>query len=500
MAGSIGSIFVDFQARTAGLDSGTRDAAATVRGFAGQVGPLNSAFADFGSKAEGVMLKVGTQLLFGRSLVFFLASEFRNVAKNIDDIPDLPSGIRSGVKELTWELQGANSGLQRMAATLMGWTGTGIEGWEQIVDYFKATVFLLKTGGDVDKYMAEQAVERQKKINEQWQHTPEYIAQVTAARERLNEATTKSGLAGKSPGEKADWEMADAAVKRRNAQAGALDELEAVKQLTKAQEEENTAIDTHRTLMQEYYSSVTRAKEAAQKLDDVHVKYTDTLARLQKQQKAILEETEPLTKDSSNSEIEHQVELLREYARVLTQTAEIQNKVREGSLMMTQAIVGQLQNIAGAITNWASGTKDAFRNWAKQAVQSILDEFLKLELLNPILNGLFGGVKGFQSLPVMGGLGALISGFLASGGPASMGQAYVVGEQGPEVFVPGVSGTVVPNGAGGGDTFHQNFNFNSGVSRQELAALLPMVAAAAQSGVADRARRGGPYAMALGTS
>jgi hypothetical protein len=40
----------------------------------------------------------------------------------------------------------------------------------------------------------------------------------------------------------------------------------------------------------------------------------------------------------------------------------------------------------------------------------------------------------------------------ASGGPVSSGQPYLVGEEGPELIVPGSSGTVIPNGAsvGGG--------------------------------------------------
>lgn len=36
--------------------------------------------------------------------------------------------------------------------------------------------------------------------------------------------------------------------------------------------------------------------------------------------------------------------------------------------------------------------------------------------------------------------------FKASGGPVAAGSQYVVGEQGPELFVPQVSGTIVPNG------------------------------------------------------
>ena len=37
----------------------------------------------------------------------------------------------------------------------------------------------------------------------------------------------------------------------------------------------------------------------------------------------------------------------------------------------------------------------------------------------------------------------------AAGGPVSVGSQYVVGENGPELFVPGMNGTIVPNGGGG---------------------------------------------------
>ena len=40
-------------------------------------------------------------------------------------------------------------------------------------------------------------------------------------------------------------------------------------------------------------------------------------------------------------------------------------------------------------------------------------------------------------------------GFRQQGGPVTAGQAYVVGENGPELFVPRASGTVIPNGGGG---------------------------------------------------
>ena len=42
-----------------------------------------------------------------------------------------------------------------------------------------------------------------------------------------------------------------------------------------------------------------------------------------------------------------------------------------------------------------------------------------------------------------------VEGKRASGGPVDVGKAYLVGESGPELFVPGMSGTVLPNAGGG---------------------------------------------------
>lgn len=42
-------------------------------------------------------------------------------------------------------------------------------------------------------------------------------------------------------------------------------------------------------------------------------------------------------------------------------------------------------------------------------------------------------------------LGAIFGGFRAEGGPVSPGKAYMVGERGPEIIVPSMGGTVIPN-------------------------------------------------------
>ena len=52
----------------------------------------------------------------------------------------------------------------------------------------------------------------------------------------------------------------------------------------------------------------------------------------------------------------------------------------------------------------------------------------------------------------LGLFGNLFGGFLSTGGPAKAGRSYIVGEKGPELFTPGVTGTVSPNSSLGGST------------------------------------------------
>jgi phage-related minor tail protein len=75
------------------------------------------------------------------------------------------------------------------------------------------------------------------------------------------------------------------------------------------------------------------------------------------------------------------------------------------------------------------------------------------------LGSLFGGSSGGGLLS----LGASILGLpgRATGGPVSPGRAYVVGERGPEMFVPTSSGAVLANGAGGARDVRVSISVNA---------------------------------------
>lgn len=133
---------------------------------------------------------------------------------------------------------------------------------------------------------------------------------------------------------------------------------------------------------------------------------------------------------------------------------------------------------------------------------------LRQTVTTPLLGMISGGISslfGGTTVPIAGDpTGGLGPKFLAEGGPAVAGRPYVVGEDGPELFVPHTSGTVVPNGQAPGSNVivNQTVNISTGVAqtvRAEIAAMLPRIKRETVDAVADARMRGGSFAAAMGT-
>jgi hypothetical protein len=145
----------------------------------------------------------------------------------------------------------------------------------------------------------------------------------------------------------------------------------------------------------------------------------------------------------------------------------------------------------------AQGFEDAILSGQKlgEVVRSLGRDLVRLVFNQMITQRLAAGVTG-----VLQGKG--IAGFMAAGGPVSAGSSYVVGEQGPELFVPHASGTIVPNnkmGGGGASSggVTVNYNIAAGVSRAELVPILDQERRRLKAEIPDMVRRGGGYRAAF---
>jgi hypothetical protein len=103
--------------------------------------------------------------------------------------------------------------------------------------------------------------------------------------------------------------------------------------------------------------------------------------------------------------------------------------------------------------------------------------------------------------PLASAAGSFLEGiFRAEGGPVTAGSSYIVGEQGPEMFVPSVSGSIVPNHAmgGGGVTVVQNINIDSRSDQASIMQAMAMSAERAKNDIMASLNRGGEFARATG--
>ena len=116
--------------------------------------------------------------------------------------------------------------------------------------------------------------------------------------------------------------------------------------------------------------------------------------------------------------------------------------------------------IASNFTAILTGTKDArdaFRDLGNTILTEVVNNLIKAAIEAAGLKAILGS-SGFGFLGgLFGGGGGSINsgapGFRQRGGPVTAGRSYVVGEAGPELFVPRGSGEIVPNGQFGGNTF-----------------------------------------------
>jgi hypothetical protein len=108
--------------------------------------------------------------------------------------------------------------------------------------------------------------------------------------------------------------------------------------------------------------------------------------------------------------------------------------------------------VTGKLGEFLKKTWEDISNWVNDKIQSMVDWFSNL--INKIKDAIswLKRVSGFDA--VSGAISSVFGGGKAVGGFVRQGTSYMVGEQGPEMFTPSQSGTIIPNnklGGGGGN-------------------------------------------------
>ena len=162
---------------------------------------------------------------------------------------------------------------------------------------------------------------------------------------------------------------------------------------------------------------------------------------------------------------------------------------------LNKSIGSSMENAMMSMVDGTKSVKDAFKDMARE----IIKELYRIYVVKKITGMITGAIEG-KFAPDVGATANPHT--RANGGPVSAGGRYIVGERGPEVFTPAMSGTITPNSGGGGSgtTIVQNINVSTGVQqtvRAEIRQMMPQIADSAKGAVLDAKRRGGSYGRAM---
>jgi len=135
--------------------------------------------------------------------------------------------------------------------------------------------------------------------------------------------------------------------------------------------------------------------------------------------------------------------------------------------MRTELLVSSAEKLKQTlVTDLGNGIKELIRGTStlNDVMRNVLDK-----MIDAAFNMAIFGNAGGSFMPGLGLLGSIFGGgknknsgildspvnpffFMAEGGPVKRGGSFIVGERGPELFTPGVSGMITPNHALGGST------------------------------------------------
>lgn len=186
---------------------------------------------------------------------------------------------------------------------------------------------------------------------------------------------------------------------------------------------------------------------------------------------------------------------------ILEQKLKDQENTQQSILSSLEGLsAGFSETLAESLLSGKLALED-FKDVARSFVNTIIKEFIRLQIVNKLINNIFG-LEGSNALPE----GNFFSRG-ATGGTVQRGVPTLVGERGPEIIIPQTASSLVNSnntrsalGSGGSIVVNQNINVSTGVSqtvRAELVNFLPVIQSQTMSAIAQAKSKGGRLAEAL---
>lgn len=457
MAGSIGSIFVDFVARTAGFQTGVQTNVNSLRQGAAQMATTFGQVSVSGDKMVSAIekggLRIGAALMGASTVARAVANEVRDVYQNIDNIPGVPSSTIESVNRMKYSFEQASTTLKQFIAEgLAGFANLGV-------------ALGLSLGSALYGADAAQAAFDDMNAKAQAFGNLEFDKKLAAAKEQL------IGIAA-TKGATVDALREEIALMKQLAAGGTLTaqqlaEHPMLKQKTdqfalqggmttkdaqdltiEATQKQVQAYRDWRDLLRENTDLFTVYAEKVKESSVVHESISQQLEFWQKQYALAMDKRAQgiaIGNEDYGSGLGQQMENdgLKEMIIALGKINGLQKKIHEAGGVMRDSFASAFQGASSVIADFVVDGKANLSDFFTSFEKQILDTFIKLSLLNPLLNSLFGKTTGWNALPSFFSFG----GFFASGGRPEPGKVSIVGEDGPEPFIPDTAGTILPNSA-----------------------------------------------------
>ena len=109
-------------------------------------------------------------------------------------------------------------------------------------------------------------------------------------------------------------------------------------------------------------------------------------------------------------------------------------------------IAGSISNAFGQAFDQIAKGGNVFKSIG-DALKALILDLIKAAIQALIFRAILSAIPGGAAASSAGAAGRLfgLAGFRARGGPVAGGSSYIVGEEGPELFTPSVSGSIIPN-------------------------------------------------------